>query len=85
MTYKTVLVGPIFSSSAEEKGPCESLAGYAVEFAASQGANAGRYLLRKMIAFAAREEATARTELDPAHLRRSCAGGAAGGMLHPGG
>ncbi|MFN3891759.1 MAG: universal stress protein [Beijerinckiaceae bacterium] len=39
MTYKTVLVGPIFSSSAEEKGPCEALAAYAIDFAASQGAH----------------------------------------------
>lgn len=39
MTYKTVLVGPIFSSSAEEKGPCEGLARYAVELAADQGAH----------------------------------------------
>ena len=39
MAFKTVLVGPVFSSSAEEKGPCEALAGYAVEFAAHQGAH----------------------------------------------
>ena len=39
MAYKTVFVGPVFSSSAEEKGPAEALVRYAVEFAASQGAH----------------------------------------------
>jgi nucleotide-binding universal stress UspA family protein len=39
MTYKTVLVGPIFSSSADDKGPSEALTRYAVEFAAAQGAH----------------------------------------------
>ena len=39
MTYKTVFVGPVFSSSAEEKGPSEALVRYAVDFAASQGAH----------------------------------------------
>ena len=39
MTYKTVFVGPAFSSSAEEKGPSEALVRYAVDFAASQGAH----------------------------------------------
>ena len=39
MTYKTVLVGPIFSSSADDKGPAEALTRYAIEFAAGQGAH----------------------------------------------
>lgn len=39
MTYKTVLVGPIFSSSVDDKGPSEALARYSIEFAASQGAH----------------------------------------------
>jgi nucleotide-binding universal stress UspA family protein len=39
MTYKTVLVGPIFSSSVDDKGPSEALARYAIEFAAAQGAH----------------------------------------------
>ncbi|MDY7109747.1 MAG: glycoside hydrolase family 2 TIM barrel-domain containing protein [Planctomycetota bacterium] len=39
----------------------------------------GQYLLRKLIAFAASDEASATRELDPAFLRRSCAGA----VLHP--
>jgi nucleotide-binding universal stress UspA family protein len=39
MTYKTVLVSPIFSSSADEKGPAEALARYAIAFAEAQGAH----------------------------------------------
>lgn len=39
MAYKTLLVGPVFSSSAEEKGPSEALARYAVELSADQGAH----------------------------------------------
>ncbi|MBX9759931.1 MAG: universal stress protein [Beijerinckiaceae bacterium] len=39
MTYKTILVGPLFSSSAEEKAPSDALVRYAVDFAASQGAH----------------------------------------------
>jgi hypothetical protein len=41
--------------------------------------DAGRHLLRKMIAFAASEEVIASNELDPSLLRRS----GAGAMLHP--
>jgi hypothetical protein len=43
--------------------------------------DAGRYLLRKMFAFAASDQATASSELDPAHLRRYAAG--AGATLRP--
>lgn len=39
MTYKTVFVNPIFSSSAEDKGPSEALARYAIAFAAAQRAH----------------------------------------------
>jgi nucleotide-binding universal stress UspA family protein len=39
MTYKTVFVNPIFSSSAEDKGPSEALARYSIAFAASQRAH----------------------------------------------
>lgn len=39
MSYKSIFVGPIFSSSAEEKGPCEAMSRYAIEFAAAQGAH----------------------------------------------
>lgn len=39
MTFKTVLACPIFSSSAEDRGPSDSLVRYAIEFAAAQGAH----------------------------------------------
>lgn len=39
MTYKTVLVAPIFSSSADEKAPSEALTRYAIAFAAKQSAH----------------------------------------------
>lgn len=39
MTYKTVFVAPIFSSSVDDKRPSDALARYAVEFASSQGAH----------------------------------------------
>ncbi len=39
MTYKTVFVSPIFSSSADDKGPSEALARYAIGLAAAQGAH----------------------------------------------
>lgn len=39
MAYKTVLVSPIFSSSADDKGPSEALARYAIAFAATQRAH----------------------------------------------
>ena len=39
MTYRTVLASPIFSSSADQKGPSEALTRYAIRFAAAQGAH----------------------------------------------